>query len=122
MLTGKVTRDHKPPESRLGQRDVEFYRFYFTERAHRIVDVLKECPREAGCTPAQLALAWQLAKPEVTSVIVGARTQEQLGDNLAATALTVPPAVQARLEEATAVSPEYPAAFIDVIQTWLGNR
>jgi aryl-alcohol dehydrogenase-like predicted oxidoreductase len=122
MLTGKVTRDHKPPESRLGQRDMEFYRFYFTERGHRIVDVLKECARDAGCTPAQLALAWQLAKPEVTSVIIGARTQEQLGDNLAATALTVPPAIQARLDEATAISPEYPNAFIDLIQTWLGNR
>ena len=36
MLSGKVTRDHKPPESRLAQRDFELYRFYFTERAFRI--------------------------------------------------------------------------------------
>jgi len=122
MLTGKVTRDHKPPESRLGQRDMEFYRFYFSERGHRIVDVLKECATEAGCTPAQLALAWQLTKPEITSVIIGARTQQQLGDNLAATSLAIPPAVLARLEETTQISPEYPNAFIDVIQGWLGNR
>jgi len=122
MLTGKITRDHKPPESRLAQRDMVFYRFYFTERSHRIVDVLKDCAREASCTPAQLALAWQLAKPEVTSVIIGVRSQEQLGDNLAATSVTVPPEVHAKLDEASAPPPEYPGAFIDVIQTWLGNR
>ena len=60
MLTGKVTRDHKPPESRLATREMPFYKLYFTERAHRIVDVLRDCARDAGCTPAQLAIAWQL--------------------------------------------------------------
>src|SRR5262245_59329224 len=93
MLTGKVTRDHKPPESRLAVREMPLYRTYFTERAFRIVDALVECAKEAGCTPAQLALAWQLAKPEVTSVILGARTQAQLDDNLGALSVTIPPAV-----------------------------
>jgi len=55
-------------------------------------------------------------------VIIGARTQQQLGDNLAATSLEIPAAVLARLEDATQISPEYPNAFIDVIQGWLGNR
>jgi aryl-alcohol dehydrogenase-like predicted oxidoreductase len=122
MLTGKITRDHRPPESRLAQRDFPLYRFYFNERAFGIVDVLKESAREAGCTPAQLALAWQLAKPEVTAVIIGARTLAQLDDNLGATSVTAPPAVMARLEEATRIAPEYPGAFIDFIQGWLGNR
>ena len=122
MLTGKETRDHKPPESRLAQRDFEVYSFYFTERAFRIVDVLRACAEEMRCTPAQLALAWQLAKPEVTSVIIGARTKAQLEDNLGATGVTVPPEVMARLEKETAPSPEYPGAFIDFIQSWLGNR
>ena len=92
------------------------------ERGFGIVDVLVECAREAGCTPAQLALAWQLAKPEVTSVIIGARTRAQLDDNLGATEVAIPPAVAARLEEATRPEPEYPGAFIDFIQGWLGNR
>jgi aryl-alcohol dehydrogenase-like predicted oxidoreductase len=122
MLTGKVTRDHRPPESRLGQRDFPLYRFYFNERGFKIVDVLVEAAREAGCTPAQLALAWQLTKPEVTSVIIGARNMAQLDDNLGATGVTVSDAVMARLEEATRIEPEYPAAFIDFIQSWLGNR
>jgi aryl-alcohol dehydrogenase-like predicted oxidoreductase len=122
MLTGKVARDHRPPESRLAQRDFELYRFYFTERAFRVVDLLKECAAEVGCSPAQLALAWQLAKPEVTSIILGVRSSEQLEDNLGATAVTIPAAVQARLDKETAPAPEYPGAFIDFIQTWLGNR
>src|SRR6058998_2113018 len=117
MLTGKITRDHKPPQSRLAQRDFPLYRFYFNERAFGIVDVLVACAREASCTPAQLALAWQLAKPEVTSVIIGARNLGQLDDNLGATGVTVPPSVMARLDEATRLDPEYPGAFIDFIQS-----
>jgi aryl-alcohol dehydrogenase-like predicted oxidoreductase len=122
MLTGKISRDHKPPESRLAQRDFELYRFYFTERAHRIVDVLRECAKEVGCTPAQLALAWQLTKPEVSSVIIGVRSVGQLDDNLGATTVAIPPAVLARLDKETAPSPEYPGAMIDFVQAWLGNR
>ncbi len=122
MLTGKITRERKPPESRLAQRDFPLYRFYFNERAFGIVDVLVATAREAGCTPAQLALAWQLAKPEVTSVIIGARNQAQLADNLGATAVTVPAEIMDRLETASRIEPEYPGAFIDFIQGWLGNR
>jgi len=122
MLTGKITRDRKPPESRLATRDLPLYRFYFTERAFRIVDVLVECAREVGIPPAQLALAWQLAKPEITAVIVGARTLGQLDENLGAAGVTVPPGILARLDEASRDAPEYPGAFIDFIQGWLGNR
>jgi aryl-alcohol dehydrogenase-like predicted oxidoreductase len=121
MLSGKFARGYKPPESRLATREMEFYRFYFTERAFEIVDVLKASAKEVGCTPAQLALAWQLAKPEVTSVILGARTMEQLEDNLGATGVAVPPEIVSRLDEASAIPPEYPNAFIDMIQRWLGN-
>jgi aryl-alcohol dehydrogenase-like predicted oxidoreductase len=122
MLTGKITRDRKPPESRLAQREMPLYRFYFNERGFKIVDALVACARDAGCTPAQLALAWQLAKPEITSVIIGARTEAQLADNLGATGVTIAPEIEARLDEATRIEPEYPGAFIDFIQGWLGNR
>ncbi len=122
MLTGKITRERKPPESRLAQRDMPLYRFYFNERAFGIVDVLVAAAREADCTPAQLALAWQLEKPEITSVIIGARSLAQLEDNLGATAVHVSPEIMTRLEDATRIAPEYPGVFIDFIQTWLGNR
>jgi len=122
MLTGKISRDAKPPESRLATRDMEFYKLYFTERSYQIVDVLRDCARETGCAPAALAIAWQLTKPEVTSVILGARTVQQLDDTLAAAGASVSPEVLARLDEASAIAPEYPNAFIDMIQRWLGNR
>jgi aryl-alcohol dehydrogenase-like predicted oxidoreductase len=122
MLTGKITREGRPPEARLAQRDFPLYRFYFNERAFGIVDELVGRAREIGCTPAQLALAWQLAKPEVTSVIIGARTQAQLADNLGAVGVTVPPEIMERLEKVSRLEPEYPGVFIDFIQGWLGNR
>jgi aryl-alcohol dehydrogenase-like predicted oxidoreductase len=122
MLTGKVTRDNKPPESRLAQREFPLYRFYFNERGFRIVDTLVAAAKEAGCTPAQLALAWQLTKPQVTSVIIGARNRAQLDDNLGATAVQASPEVLAKLEEVSRIDPEYPNAFVDLIQGWLGNR
>ena len=122
MLTGKITRERKPPESRLAQRDMPLYRFYFNERAFGIVDVLVAAAREAGCTPAQLALAWQLEKPEITSAIIGVRNLAQLEDNLGATTVHVSPEIMTRLEDATRIEPEYPGVFIDFIQVWLGNR
>ena len=122
MLTGKITRDRKPPESRLARREMPLYRLYFADRSFGIVDVLVSAARDVGCTPAQLALAWQLAKPEITSIIIGARTVAQLEDNLGATRVEIPPAVMERLDDATRIEPEYPASFIDFIQGWLGNR
>jgi aryl-alcohol dehydrogenase-like predicted oxidoreductase len=121
MLTGKVTRDRKPPESRLAQRDMEFYRLYYTEQAFAIVDVLTAAAAEVGCTPAQLALAWQLRKPEITAVILGVRSEAQLADNLGALGVEVPAAVMERLDAASAPPPEYPGVFLDMIQRWLGN-
>ncbi|MGH7823509.1 MAG: aldo/keto reductase, partial [Candidatus Binatia bacterium] len=122
MLTGKIGREQRPEDARLTQREMPLYRHYFTERAFRIVDVLKECAAELGCSPAALALAWQLGKPEITSVIIGARTGAQLEQNLAACAVELTPEVLARLEDATAPSPEYPGEFIAWIQPQLEPR
>ncbi|MGH7802910.1 MAG: aldo/keto reductase, partial [Candidatus Binatia bacterium] len=116
LLTGKITREHRPTEARLGQREIPIYRLYFTERAFRIVDELAACAKEMDTAPAALAIAWQLAKPEITSVILGARSIEQLDGTMAATALEVPSTIQARLDAATEPEPEYPNVMIDWIQ------
>jgi aryl-alcohol dehydrogenase-like predicted oxidoreductase len=71
-----------------------------------------------GCTPAQLALAWQRTRP-VTSVIIGARTMAQLDDNLASLDVSIPPEVVDRLEAATRLPDEYPGTFIDIFRGWL---
>jgi aryl-alcohol dehydrogenase-like predicted oxidoreductase len=113
LLSGQYRRDTPPPEgSRLGtwkdtmrrmDRDVRW----------RVVEELVACAAELDTAPATLALAWSLAKPGMTSVIIGARTVAQLADNLAADALTVPVAILDRLDAAS--RPEewgYPYDFI----------
>ena len=119
MLTGKIRKDARPSDARLGQREIPIYKDYFTDRAFAIVEVLRQCAATLEVTPAALALAWQLAKPEITSVIIGARTATQLEDNLAAREVAITPEIAARLEEATAPPPEYPGSMIAWIQRGL---
>jgi aryl-alcohol dehydrogenase-like predicted oxidoreductase len=60
------------------------------------------------CSPARVSLAWLLAKPVVTSVIIGAKRHDQLQDNLAAVELTLTQDELKRLNEVSALPPEYP--------------
>ncbi len=88
-LTGKYQRDTTPTgESRLGEdpeRGMEAWGpRNAQERTWAVVDAVAQVAEERGVTSAQVALAWVGAQPAVTSVILGARTVEQLGDNLAA--------------------------------------
>jgi 1-deoxyxylulose-5-phosphate synthase len=119
MLTGKIRKDARPSDARLGQREIPIYKDYFTDRAFAIVEALRQCAATLEVTPAALALAWQLAKPEITSVIIGARTAAQLEDNLAACEVAITPEIAARLEEATAPPPEYPGSMIAWVQRGL---
>jgi aryl-alcohol dehydrogenase-like predicted oxidoreductase len=63
-----------------------------------VVDALVEIADARGCTPAKVALAWVLGRPGVTSLIVGARDEAQLADNLAATELELTAEEAERLE------------------------
>jgi aryl-alcohol dehydrogenase-like predicted oxidoreductase len=88
-LTGKYSREEAPTgATRLGEnpdRGVEAYdRRGRTERTWDVVDAVRAIATAGNNTMAQAALAWLLARPAVTSVILGARTLEQLDDNLAA--------------------------------------
>jgi aryl-alcohol dehydrogenase-like predicted oxidoreductase len=122
MLTGKITRESRPSDSRLAQRDMPHYQEYFTPRAFDVVDAARRIAHEIGITTAQLALAWQLAKPIISSVIIGTRTRTQLDENLAATSVRLPDAVVPQLDALTAPSAEYPYQFIDMVQNWLRPR
>jgi len=82
LLSGKFTRHGaSEPDARRTQLD---FPPVDTERAYDIIDVLIEIARVHEVSAAQVALAWLLARPEVTSVVVGARRTPQLVDNLAA--------------------------------------
>jgi aryl-alcohol dehydrogenase-like predicted oxidoreductase len=112
LLTGKYRRDQEPAEgTRLAQWK-ERYAGFNTERNWRIVEALVAVAAELGKPPSQVALAWLLARPSVSSVIFGARTVAQLEENLGAAELELSPEVIARLDSASAFELGYPYDFI----------
>jgi aryl-alcohol dehydrogenase-like predicted oxidoreductase len=78
------------------------------ERVWRILDVMSPIAKAHECSPARLSLAWLLAKPVVTSVIIGAKRIDQLQDNLAAADLTLTQDDLRQLGEVSSLPPEYP--------------
>ncbi|TZG26464.1 aldo/keto reductase [Sphingomonas montanisoli] len=78
------------------------------DRARAVVDVAAAISDAHGVSPAQVALAWLLARPGVTSVIIGARSDDQLRDNLAAADLTLSADEIARLDTASQTPLTYP--------------
>jgi aryl-alcohol dehydrogenase-like predicted oxidoreductase len=103
-LSGKYTRDQRPEGgTRLGDhpgRGLEAYdRVSTRERTWDVLEAVQDIAEGRGVSMAQIALAWLVARPAVTSVILGARTIEQLRDNLGAADLTLDAAEVARLDE-----------------------
>jgi aryl-alcohol dehydrogenase-like predicted oxidoreductase len=78
------------------------------DRAWKCVEVMREIGEAHGASVARVALAWLLAKPAVMSIIIGAKTMEQLDDNLAAVDLVLTPEEIARLDEVSELPSEYP--------------
>jgi aryl-alcohol dehydrogenase-like predicted oxidoreductase len=70
--------------------------------------VMAPMAKAHGCSPARLSLAWLLAKPVVTSVIIGAKRLVQLQDNLASVELTLTLDDLKQLDQVSALPPEYP--------------
>lgn len=106
LLTGKFRRDARPAETRLNQ--LEAPGTIDPERLYRIVDVLTAIAGERNVSPAQVALNWAINKPRVDTVLIGARNEEQLRDNLAAAAWRLTAEEMARLDEASALPEPYP--------------
>jgi aryl-alcohol dehydrogenase-like predicted oxidoreductase len=113
-LTGKYRRDTPPTgPTRLGEdpeRGMEAYsRRNPEERTWRVVDAVRSVADGRGVSMAQVALAWLVDRPAVTSVILGARTMEQLDDNLGAAGLHLSAEETALLDEAsTPIVDDYP--------------
>jgi aryl-alcohol dehydrogenase-like predicted oxidoreductase len=112
LLSGKFTRENQKPE---GSRRSSFdFPIVDKERAWKILDVLIPMAKERGVSVATLALAWVLAKPFVTSVIIGAKRLDQLHENLAATELKLDASEIKKLDDVSALPPEYPGWMIPV--------
>jgi aryl-alcohol dehydrogenase-like predicted oxidoreductase len=106
-LSGKYKRDQQPTgATRLGENPNRGSESYgprnAQERTWRIIGVLQDVAETLGVSMAQVALAWLADRPAVTSVILGARTREQLADNLAAAGLKLDAESTQKLTEASA--------------------
>ncbi|HEY7618021.1 MAG TPA: aldo/keto reductase, partial [Terriglobales bacterium] len=109
-LTGKIRRGQPLPEtSRLrSQLSVDKGPQVADEYVYKVVDALDEVAKETGKTVPQIALNWLLQRPTVASVIIGARNEEQLRQNLGAVGWNLSSEQIARLDAASEVIPAYP--------------
>jgi len=108
LLSGKYRRGEQGPE---GARQLTQWNeppVRDPDQLYDIVDALVEIASDRGASAAQVALAWLLGRPGVASVIVGARTEEQLADNLAAAELTLSDEERERLDRVSEPPLLYP--------------
>jgi aryl-alcohol dehydrogenase-like predicted oxidoreductase len=111
LLSGKFRRDFAGPN------DARRTRFDFPpverEHAYDVVDAIRPIAERHGVSVARAALAWLLHQKSVMSVIVGAKTPGQLGDNIAAAELALSDDDLAALDKTSALAPEYPGWMLD---------
>jgi aryl-alcohol dehydrogenase-like predicted oxidoreductase len=106
FLSGKYSRQQ---QAEAGSRRLEFdFPPVNKERAFDCIDVMREIADARGVSVAQVALAWLLHQPQVTSVIVGAKRPEQLQDNIGATRLEMSAEELARIDQVSKLASEYP--------------
>ena len=109
FLSGKFTRNGAGE----GRRATFDFPPVDKEKAYDIIDVMKEIGDARGVSVAQIALSWLLHQKHVTSVIIGAKTEAQLNDNLAATGVELSSADLKRLDDVSKLKPEYPGWMLE---------
>lgn len=109
ILTGKYTRDSKPDE---GRATSPWVSNWLNERVYDLVDLLGAIADDAHASIAQVALAWVQNRPGVTSTIIGARTMQQLEDNLGALDVHLLPEHLHKLDQATSPTLSFPHEFL----------
>jgi aryl-alcohol dehydrogenase-like predicted oxidoreductase len=107
-LTGKIRRNQPPPAvSRLPQT-AAFGPQVADDHLYKVVDAVDEVAKETGRSVPQIALNWLIARPTISSVIVGARNEEQLRENLGAVGWSLTAEQTAKLDAASALPLPYP--------------
>ncbi len=110
LLSGKFSADGTGPA---GARRATFdFPVVDKPRAFRCIDVMRPIAERHQVSVARVALAWLLARPQVSTVIVGAKTPEQLADNLGASGLALSAEDMAALDAVSSLPPEYPGWMI----------
>ncbi|MBD3291100.1 aldo/keto reductase [candidate division KSB1 bacterium] len=110
LLSGKFHREGEGPED-ARRSDFDFPPVN-RERAFNVVDVMREIAADHDVSVAQIALSWLLYQPVVTSVIIGAKNEEQLADNLGAPEVMLSADELARLDDVSALPQEYPGWMV----------
>jgi aryl-alcohol dehydrogenase-like predicted oxidoreductase len=116
FLSGKYQRGQQAPAGARLSEWRDSYARYDKERNWRIIEAALAVARELGASTAQVALAWLLHRDAVTSVIFGARTPQQLDDNLKAVSLKLAPEQMKLLDDASTFELGYPYDFFKRIQ------
>lgn len=112
FLSGKYDRDNPPPaESRYAEAGV--FVPFDKARGYAIIDVLRAVAARHDATPAQIALAWLLDQPAISSVIVAARTNERLGENLRAVDIALSPDDLRELDAVSDPGVTYPRWMVE---------
>lgn len=108
-LTGKINKDHpKPPEVSRLHRTAQFGPPVDDQYLFRVVDTLQDIAQETGKTVPQIAINWLLQRPTVSTVILGARNEEQLKDTLGAIGWHLTGSQMKRLDEVSRLPLPYP--------------
>lgn len=110
FLSGKFTRNNETSGD--NRRDSFDFPPVDKEKAYDVIEAMQPIAAEHGVSVAQIALAWVLNQEPVTSVIIGAKTAEQLNDNISSTNLVLSPEELFRLDEVSALATEYPAWMV----------
>lgn len=107
-LTGRIRRGSPVPDGSRLHATADFGPPVEDEHLYRVVDALDAVALETGRTVPQVALNWLLGRPTVSSVIIGARDETQLRDNLGSVGWSLTTEQIAALDRASAVTPPYP--------------
>lgn len=112
FLSGKYTRDNAVAGN--SRRDAFDFPPINKDKAYDIIDVMADIAKQYNVSVATVALNWVMKQPGVTSTIIGAKTLDQLKDNVKAVSLKLTPLEMKHLDEASALASEYPG--------WMVNR
>ena len=109
FLSGKYTRDGDTE----GRRATFDFPPVDKDKVFGVIDVMRDVARARGCTVPQVALAWLLKQPAVSTVIIGAKRPDQLADNLGAVDVALTDDDMAGLDAASRLAPEYPGWMLE---------
>ena len=107
-LTGKIRRSQPQPPSKRLRETTAYAPPVDDERLYRVIDTLDEIALETGKSVPQIVLNWLLQRPTVSTVLIGARNEQQLRDNLGAIGWTLSAEQRTKLNNVSAVTPPYP--------------